>query len=35
MPEDLNKEWQTWQMETLPMIPKNLGIKPLPKTDIN
>lgn len=32
MPEDLNKEWQSWQMETLPMIPKNLGIKPLPKT---
>ena len=26
MPEDLNKEWQTWQMETLPMIPKNLGL---------
>ena len=32
MPEDLNKEWQGWQMETLPMIPKNIGIKPLPKT---
>lgn len=32
MPEDLNKEWQSWQMETLPMIPKNMGIKPLPKT---
>lgn len=32
MPEDINKEWQSWQMETLPMIPKNLGIKPLPKT---
>lgn len=32
MPEDLNKGWQSWQMETLPMIPKNLGIKPLPKT---
>lgn len=32
MPEDLNKEWQSWQMETLPMIPKTLGIKPLPKT---
>ncbi|WP_404591534.1 DNA topoisomerase III [Enterococcus sp. UD-01] len=32
MPEDLNKEWQSWQMETLPMVPKNLGIKPLPKT---
>ena len=32
MPEDINKEWQTWQMETLPMIPKKLGIKPLPKT---
>lgn len=32
MPEDINKEWQSWQMETLPMIPKQLGIKPLPKT---
>ncbi|MEK2536059.1 DNA topoisomerase 3 [Tetragenococcus halophilus] len=32
MPEDINKNWQTWQMETLPMIPKNIGIKPLPKT---
>ncbi len=32
MPEDLNNEWQSWQMETLPMIPKKLGIKPLPKT---
>lgn len=32
MPEDINKEWQSWQMETLPMVPKNLGIKPLPKT---
>lgn len=32
MPEDINKEWQSWQMETLPMIPKKLGIKPLPKT---
>lgn len=32
MPEDLNREWQTWQMETLPMIPKKIGIKPLPKT---
>ncbi len=32
IPEDINKNWQTWQMETLPMIPKNIGIKPLPKT---
>ncbi|MCB5951969.1 DNA topoisomerase III [Enterococcus sp. BWT-B8] len=32
MPEDLNKDWQNWQMETLPMLPKQLGIKPLPKT---
>ena len=32
MPEDLNKQWQTWNMEDLPMIPKQLGIKPLPKT---
>lgn len=32
MPEDLNKEWASWQMETLPMVPKTIGIKPLPKT---
>ena len=32
MPEDLNKEWQQWQLETLPMLPKQIGIKPLPKT---
>ncbi|HJF19018.1 MAG TPA: DNA topoisomerase III [Enterococcus columbae] len=32
MPEDLNKDWQKWQMEALPMIPKKIGIKPLPKT---
>jgi DNA topoisomerase-3 len=32
MPEDLKPEWQAWQLETLPMIPKKLGIKPLPKT---
>ncbi len=32
MPEDLKNEWQTWQMETLPMIPKCIGTKPLPKT---
>ncbi|CAI3324783.1 DNA topoisomerase III [Enterococcus cecorum] len=32
MPEDLNKEWQQWQLEILPMLPKQIGIKPLPKT---
>lgn len=32
MPEDLNKGWQQWQLETLPMLPKQIGIKPLPKT---
>lgn len=32
MPEDLNKKWQQWQLETLPMLPKQIGIKPLPKT---
>lgn len=32
MPEDLNQDWQQWQMEQLPMIPKQIGIKPLPKT---
>ena len=32
MPEDYNKEWANWDMKTLPMIPKQSGIKPLPKT---
>lgn len=32
MPEDYHKEWSEWQMETLPMIPQKIGIKPLPKT---
>lgn len=32
MPEDLNKKWEKWQLETLPMLPKFIGIKPLPKT---
>ncbi len=32
MPEDLNQGWQKWQLETLPMLPKKIGIKPLPKT---
>lgn len=32
MPEDYNREWATWDMNTLPMIPKRVGIKPLPKT---
>lgn len=32
MPEDLNKKWEKWQLETLPMLPKFIGTKPLPKT---
>lgn len=32
MPEDLDKNWQQWEMNTLPMLPKKIGIKPLPKT---
>lgn len=32
MPEDYRKEWSEWKMETLPMLPKEIGIKPLPKT---
>lgn len=32
MPEDYNQDWATWQADTLPMIPKKSGIKPLPKT---
>ena len=32
MPEDLNKKWEKWQLETLPMLPKFVGTKPLPKT---
>lgn len=31
MPEDLNKKWEKWQLETLPMLPKFIGTKPLPK----
>lgn len=32
LPEDIKKEWQQWQLETLPIIPKQIGLKPLPKT---
>ena len=32
MPEDLNKKWEKWQLKTLPMLPKFIGIEPLPKT---
>ncbi|MGX6962500.1 DNA topoisomerase 3 [Vagococcus xieshaowenii] len=32
MPEDYQKEWREWSFDTLPMIPKRHGIKPLPKT---
>lgn len=32
MPEDYCKEWAQWSMDTLPMLPKKFGIKPLPKT---
>lgn len=32
MPEDLKKQWQKWEIETLPMLPNKIGIKPLPQT---
>ncbi|CAM3998506.1 DNA topoisomerase 3 [Catellicoccus marimammalium] len=32
MPEDYKKEWKTWSMDTLPMLPKQFLIQPLPKT---
>lgn len=32
LPEDIQKEWKTWNLEALPMIPKHIGLKPLPKT---
>lgn len=32
MPEDLKPAWQQWDMAQLPMLPKQIGIKPLPKT---
>ncbi|AEV95362.1 DNA topoisomerase 3 [Pediococcus claussenii] len=32
LPEDINKDWQNWDLNDLPIIPKNIGIKPLPKT---
>jgi len=25
LPEDIKKEWQQWQLETLPIIPKQIG----------
>lgn len=32
LPEDIKKEWQQWRLEDLPIIPKHIGLKPLPKT---
>ncbi|PIO83920.1 DNA topoisomerase III [Loigolactobacillus backii] len=32
MPEDYKKEWQTWTFDTLPLLPKQMETKPLPKT---
>ncbi|MBS4762330.1 DNA topoisomerase 3 [Carnobacteriaceae bacterium zg-ZUI252] len=32
MPEDLATDWKEWKLETLPMLPKRIGTKPLPKT---
>lgn len=32
MPEDLKPEWRKWELNDLPMLPKSIGIKPLPKT---
>lgn len=32
MPEDYSNDWAEWTDKTLPMIPKKVGIKPLPKT---
>lgn len=31
-PEELNKEWQTWKLETLPMIPKKFETRVIPNT---
>lgn len=32
LPEDIKKDWQQWRLEDLPIIPKHIGLKPLPKT---
>jgi len=32
LPEELNKEWATWSMDTLPMVPKNFKTKVIPNT---
>lgn len=32
MPEDYDKQYQTWRMEDLPIIPKKMGIKTIKKT---
>lgn len=33
MPEDYKPEWATWNMETLPLIPEKMQIKPLKNTE--
>lgn len=32
MPEDYKHEWQEWSLDTLPLMPEKMQIKPLPKT---
>lgn len=32
MPEDYRHEWQEWTFDTLPLLPKKMETKPLPKT---
>ncbi|MFD1318356.1 DNA topoisomerase 3 [Loigolactobacillus zhaoyuanensis] len=32
MPEDYKSEWQEWSLDTLPLLPDKMQIKPLPKT---
>ena len=32
MPEDYKQEWATWDMESLPLIPAKMQIKPLNNT---
>ena len=31
-PEDYNKEWKDWKIDTLPMLPKYMKLMVLPKT---
>src|SRR5690606_23014253 len=32
MPEDLDKKWKSWRLDTLPIIPEKFELRPIEKT---